>query len=63
MSSVSISDEKLRGPYPLNVGKVDNSKPDPKCGTVQLEFNKTGTLLLARFGTICVFLQFGYSNL
>ncbi|KAI9445082.1 YVTN repeat-like/Quino protein amine dehydrogenase [Lactarius indigo] len=44
--------EKLRGPHPLNTSKVDNSKPDPKCGTVQLEFNKTGTLLLARFENV-----------
>jgi hypothetical protein len=34
----------------LNANRVDNSKPYPKSGTVQLEFNKTGTLLLARFG-------------
>ncbi|KAN0134847.1 YVTN repeat-like/Quino protein amine dehydrogenase [Lactarius tabidus] len=47
-----LSYEKLQGPHPLNVTKVDNSKPDPKCGTVQLEFNKTGTLLLARFENV-----------
>ncbi len=45
-----MSDEKLEGPHPLNVNRVDNSKLCPKSGTVQLEFNKTGTVLLARFG-------------
>jgi hypothetical protein len=45
-----MSDEKLQGPHPLNANRVDNSKPCPKSGTVQLEFNKTGTVLLARFG-------------
>jgi hypothetical protein len=45
-----MSDEKLQGPHPLNANRVDNSKPSPKSGTVQLEFNKTGTVLLARFG-------------
>jgi len=34
----------------LNANRVDNSKAYPKSGTTQLEFNKTGTLLLARFG-------------
>jgi hypothetical protein len=45
-----MSDEKLEGPHPLNVNRADNSKLCPKSGTVQLEFNKTGTVLLARFG-------------
>jgi hypothetical protein len=45
-----MSDEKLQGPHPLNVNRADSSKPYPKSGTVQLEFNKTGTVLLARFG-------------
>lgn len=47
-----MSDEKVQGPHPLNANRVDTSKPNPKSGTVQLEFNKTGTLLLARFGKI-----------
>jgi len=45
-----MSDEKLQGPHPLNANRVDNSKLYPKSGTVQLEFNKTGTVLLGRFG-------------
>ena len=53
MTSMERPDEKLQGPYPVNANRVDNSKPNPKSGTAQLEFNKTGTLLLARFGTIC----------
>jgi hypothetical protein len=32
------------------MNRVDNSKSYPKSGTLQLEFNKAGTLLLARFG-------------
>ncbi|KAI0004214.1 YVTN repeat-like/Quino protein amine dehydrogenase [Russula compacta] len=44
-----LSYEKLEGPHPLNANRVDNFKSYPKSGTVQLEFNKTGTLLLARF--------------
>jgi len=36
----------------LNANRVDNSKPNPKSGTVQLEFNKTGTLLLARLENV-----------
>jgi len=47
-----LSYEKLEGPHPLNANRVDNSKPYPKSGTVQLEFNKTGTLLLARFESV-----------
>lgn len=34
----------------MNANRVDNSKLYPKSGTVQLEFNKTGTVLLSRFG-------------
>ena len=50
MNDTTLSDEKLEGPHPLNVNRADNSKPYPKSGTLQLEFNKAGTLLLARFG-------------
>jgi hypothetical protein len=49
-NNTTLSDEKLQGPHPLNANRVDNSKSYPKSGTLQLEFNKTGTLLLARFG-------------
>ncbi|KAI0053377.1 YVTN repeat-like/Quino protein amine dehydrogenase [Auriscalpium vulgare] len=44
-----LSYERLQGPQPLSVVRPDPSKPNPKSGTLQLEFNKTGTLLLARF--------------
>ncbi|KAH9968845.1 quinon protein alcohol dehydrogenase-like superfamily [Russula dissimulans] len=47
-----LSYEKLEGPHPLNANRVDNSKAYPKSGTTQLEFNKTGTLLLARFENV-----------
>ena len=49
-NKTTLSDEKLQGPHPLNANRVDHSKSYPKSGTLQLEFNKTGTLLLARFG-------------
>jgi len=32
--------------------RTDLSKPNPKTGTVQLEWNKTGSLLLVRFGEV-----------
>ncbi|KAI0001905.1 YVTN repeat-like/Quino protein amine dehydrogenase [Russula vinacea] len=38
--------------HPLNANRVDNSKSYPKSGTIQLEFNKTGTLLLTRFESV-----------
>lgn len=47
-----ITDERLRTPHPLNVLKPDISKANPKSGVVQLEFNHTGTALLARFGAL-----------
>ncbi|KAI0274733.1 YVTN repeat-like/Quino protein amine dehydrogenase [Gloeopeniophorella convolvens] len=47
-----LSYEKIQGPHPLNAARVDHSKAPPKSGTVQLEFNKTGTLLLARFENV-----------
>lgn len=50
MNKTALSDEKLEGPHSLNMNRVDNSKSYPKSGTLQLEFNKAGTLLLARFG-------------
>lgn len=34
----------------LPTKKPDLTKPKPKIGTVQLEWNKTGSLLLARYG-------------
>lgn len=44
------SDERLEGPQTLSLLKTDLSKPNPKSGAVQLEWNKTGTLLLVRYG-------------
>ncbi|THH17388.1 hypothetical protein EW146_g3401 [Bondarzewia mesenterica] len=44
-----LSYERLRGPQPLPQIRTDPSKPNPKSGVAQIEFNKTGTLLLARF--------------
>ncbi|KAI0067787.1 YVTN repeat-like/Quino protein amine dehydrogenase [Artomyces pyxidatus] len=47
-----LSYERLQGPHPLTIIRSDPSKPNPKNGTVQLEFNKTGTLLLARYENV-----------
>lgn len=43
-------DERLQGPQSINLTRTDLSKPNPKTGTVQLDWNKTGSLLLVRFG-------------
>lgn len=45
-------DERSRGPQPINVHRVDPTKPNPKSGAAQLDWNKTGTLLLVRFGML-----------
>lgn len=43
-------DERLDGPQTISLIKPDLSKPNPRSGAVQLEWNKTGTLLLVRYG-------------
>ncbi|KAG2369449.1 WD repeat-containing protein 8 [Suillus spraguei] len=42
-------DERLQGPQTISLQRADPTKPNPKSGAVQLEWNKTGTLLLVRF--------------
>lgn len=44
------ADERLDGPQTISLIKPDLSKPNPRSGAVQLEWNKTGTLLLVRYG-------------
>ncbi|KAJ3548329.1 hypothetical protein NMY22_g1298 [Coprinellus aureogranulatus] len=44
-----LSYECLQGGQTLSIHRADLSKPYPKCGVVQLEFNTTGSLLFARF--------------
>ncbi|KAJ6519701.1 WD repeat-containing protein 8 [Mycena sanguinolenta] len=44
-----ISYERLQGPHSISLQRVDQTKPSPKSGTVQLEWNKNGCLLLVRF--------------
>ncbi|TFK30772.1 YVTN repeat-like/Quino protein amine dehydrogenase, partial [Coprinopsis marcescibilis] len=44
-----LSYEKLRGTQTLSIVRPDLSRPYPKSGVVQLEFNSTGDLLLVRF--------------
>lgn len=46
----SLQDERLQGSQTLNTSRVDLTKPHPKSGVVQLDWNLTGNLLLARFG-------------
>lgn len=43
------ADERLLSPHTLQVTRPELSKAYPKCGTVQLAFNASGTLLFARF--------------
>ncbi|KAJ3491056.1 hypothetical protein NLI96_g993 [Meripilus lineatus] len=44
-----LSYERLQPPYSLPYSRPDNTKANPKAGAVQLSFNVTGSLLLARF--------------
>ncbi|KIK46409.1 hypothetical protein CY34DRAFT_411345 [Suillus luteus UH-Slu-Lm8-n1] len=44
-----LSYERLQGPQTISLQRTDPTKPNPKSGAVQLEWNKTGTLLLVRF--------------
>ncbi|KAI0788631.1 WD repeat-containing protein 8 [Abortiporus biennis] len=44
-----VSYEKLQSPNSISLSRSDLTKPNPKSGILQLEFNITGTLLLARF--------------
>lgn len=46
------ADERLQGAQSISLIRTDLSKPNPKTGAVQLEWNKTGTLLLVRFGKV-----------
>lgn len=49
------TDERLDGPQTISLTKADLSKPNPKSGAMQLEWNKTGTLLLVRYGNDACF--------
>ncbi|KZV75494.1 YVTN repeat-like/Quino protein amine dehydrogenase [Peniophora sp. CONT] len=44
-----LSYEKLHGSQTIPSSRADPSKPNPKTGVVQLEFNKLGTAILVRF--------------
>lgn len=48
----TLLDERPQGAQVLPLLRADQTKPNPKSGTVQLEWNTTGNLLLVRFGTI-----------
>jgi len=47
-----LSYERLQGPQSINLTRTDLSKPYPKTGAIQLEWNKTGSLLLVRFENV-----------
>ncbi|KAF9270125.1 YVTN repeat-like/Quino protein amine dehydrogenase [Marasmius fiardii PR-910] len=44
-----LSYDKIRTPYGITLTKPDVTKPNPKSGVCQLEWNKNGTILLVRF--------------
>ncbi|KAJ6509416.1 WD repeat-containing protein 8 [Mycena vitilis] len=44
-----LSYERLQGPHTIALQRVDYTKASPKSGAVQLEWNKSGSLLLVRF--------------
>ncbi|KAJ8083896.1 hypothetical protein PM082_002662 [Marasmius tenuissimus] len=45
-----LSYDKVHTPSSVSTVKPDHTKPHPKSGIAQLEWNKTGTVLLARLG-------------
>ncbi|KAH0590872.1 WD repeat-containing protein 8 [Termitomyces sp. J132] len=47
-----LSYERLRGPYVIPITKVDVTKPNPKTGTVQMDWNINGSLLCVRFENV-----------
>ncbi|EGO05153.1 hypothetical protein SERLA73DRAFT_118703 [Serpula lacrymans var. lacrymans S7.3] len=47
-----LSYDKLPGPQSLSLLRVDPTKPHPKTGAVQLEWNITGSLLLVRYENV-----------
>jgi hypothetical protein len=49
---IECSDERPQGTQVLPLTRIDQTKPNPKSGAVQLEWNNTGDLLLVRFGAI-----------
>ncbi|KAK0198238.1 WD repeat-containing protein 8 [Armillaria mellea] len=46
-----LSYERLPSPYSITLNKPDHTKPNPKSGVIQIEWNLTGSLLLMRFET------------
>ncbi|KAF4573059.1 Centrosome-associated WD domain-containing protein [Pleurotus pulmonarius] len=46
-----LSYERIQGPQTIPIGRVDHSKL-PKAGIVQMEWNKTGTLLMTRYENV-----------
>ena len=49
-----FADDHIDGPHVLSsTTRSDPTKPNPKSGVVQMEWNLTGNLLLIRFG-VCL---------
>ena len=48
--NVTMPDERMTGPQYIPITRADMAKPFPKAGAIQLDWNQTGTMLLARFG-------------
>ncbi|KAF9022969.1 YVTN repeat-like/Quino protein amine dehydrogenase [Hymenopellis radicata] len=46
-----LSYERLQTPSTITLTKSDHTRPHPKGGVIQLDWNRTGRLLLARFET------------
>lgn len=47
-----LVDDHINGPHVLTTIRADPTKPNPKSGVVQMEWNLTGSLLLVRFDNI-----------
>ncbi|EKM83583.1 hypothetical protein AGABI1DRAFT_66345, partial [Agaricus bisporus var. burnettii JB137-S8] len=47
-----LSYERLSGPQVLSIVRADQTKPSPKSGALQLEWNNGGDLLLVRFENV-----------
>lgn len=45
-----FADDLINGPHVLSTIRADLTKPNPKSGVVQMDWNLTGNLLLVRFG-------------
>lgn len=61
-SADELKDERLYGSQSLNTLRTDLTTAHPKSGFIQLDWNLTGTLLLARVGE-CPVVRIAFSPL